>query len=162
MVCYAEKEEKPFWFSPMGQIILFETIKFRRTFENYFLSVRVDWKKVTIIVAFHFMKHRLKMHAPKNTQFKELSEITRLSVSVFKLVFVVFLVNNTSDRLKKSENPKTWLLFSDPTFLMGRKLMICDAFFSKFCHKSTLHFFHFSLPTLSRSLSSHSLSLEGE
>ena len=37
-----------------------------------------------------------------------------------------------------------------------------DAFFSKFCHKSTLHFIHSSLPTLSHSLSSHSLSLGGE
>ena len=36
MVCYAEKEEKPFWFSSLGQMIQFGTIKFRRTFKNYF------------------------------------------------------------------------------------------------------------------------------
>ena len=36
MVCYAEKQEKPFWFSSLGQIIQFGTIKFRRTFQNYF------------------------------------------------------------------------------------------------------------------------------
>ena len=35
-VCYAEKEEKPFWFSSLGQMIQFGTIKFRRTFKNYF------------------------------------------------------------------------------------------------------------------------------
>ena len=35
IVCYAEKEEKPFWFSSLGQMIQFGTIKFRKTF-NYF------------------------------------------------------------------------------------------------------------------------------
>ena len=34
-VCYAEKQEKPFWFSSLGQMIQFGTIKFRRTFKNY-------------------------------------------------------------------------------------------------------------------------------
>ena len=33
-VCYAEKEEKLFWFSSAGQMIQFGTIKFRRTFKN--------------------------------------------------------------------------------------------------------------------------------
>ena len=36
IVCYAEKEEKPFWFSLLGQMNQFGTIKFRRTFKNYF------------------------------------------------------------------------------------------------------------------------------
>ena len=31
IVCYAEKEEKYFWFSSLGQMIQFGTIKFRRT-----------------------------------------------------------------------------------------------------------------------------------
>ena len=31
IVCNAEKEEKPFWFSSLGQMIQFGTIKFRRT-----------------------------------------------------------------------------------------------------------------------------------
>ena len=30
------KEEKPFWFSLLGQMIQFGTIKFRTTFKNYF------------------------------------------------------------------------------------------------------------------------------
>ena len=34
--CYAEKQEKPFWFSSLGQMIQFGTIKFCRTFKNYF------------------------------------------------------------------------------------------------------------------------------
>ena len=29
--CYAEKEEKPFWFSSLGQMYQFGTIKFCRT-----------------------------------------------------------------------------------------------------------------------------------
>ena len=36
IVCYAEKKEKPFWLSSLGQMIQFDTIKFRRTFKNYF------------------------------------------------------------------------------------------------------------------------------
>ena len=36
IVCYAEKEEKPFWLSSLGQMIQFGAIKFRRTFKNYF------------------------------------------------------------------------------------------------------------------------------
>ena len=61
MVCYAEKQEKPFWFSSLDQIVHFDAIIFCRTFVELFWSVRVDRKKrVTIIVAFRFMKRRLK------------------------------------------------------------------------------------------------------
>ena len=42
MVCYAEKEEKPCWFSSLGQMIQFGTIKFFRTFVELFWSARVD------------------------------------------------------------------------------------------------------------------------
>ena len=60
MVCYAEKQEKPFWFSSLDQIVHFDAMIFCRTFVELFWSVRVDRKKrVTIIVAFHFMKRRL-------------------------------------------------------------------------------------------------------
>ena len=55
MVCYAEKEEKPFWFSSLCQMIQFGTIKFCRTFVELFWSVRMDSKK-----SHHFMKRRLK------------------------------------------------------------------------------------------------------
>ena len=66
MVCYAEKQEKPFWFSSLDQIVHFDAIIFCRTFVELFWSVRVDRKKrVTIIVAFHFMKRRLKMRQLK-------------------------------------------------------------------------------------------------
>ena len=36
MVCHAEKQEKPFWFSLLGQIVQFGAIIFCRTFKNYF------------------------------------------------------------------------------------------------------------------------------
>ena len=62
MVCYAGKQEKPFWFSSQGQIVQFGAIIFCRTFKNYFGQfVWIEKKrKATIIVAFHFMKRRLK------------------------------------------------------------------------------------------------------
>ena len=58
MVCYTEKQEKPFWFSSLGQIVQFGAIIFCRTSKNYFGQfVWIEKKrKATIIVAFHFMK----------------------------------------------------------------------------------------------------------
>ena len=61
MMCYAEKQVKLFWSSSLGQMVLFDTIIFCRTFKNYFGQfVWIEKKRVTIIVAFHFMKRRLK------------------------------------------------------------------------------------------------------
>ena len=63
IVCYAEKQEKPFWFSSLDQIVHFGPIIFCRTFKNYFgqfVWIEKKKRKVTIIVAFHFMKRRLK------------------------------------------------------------------------------------------------------
>ena len=45
MVCYAEKQEKPFWFSSLDQIVHFDAIIFCRTFVELFWSVRLDRKK---------------------------------------------------------------------------------------------------------------------
>ena len=45
MVCYAEKQEKPFWFSSLDEIVHFDAIIFCRTFVELFWSVRVDRKK---------------------------------------------------------------------------------------------------------------------
>ena len=36
MICYAEKQVKPFCSSSLGQMVLFATIIFCRTFRNYF------------------------------------------------------------------------------------------------------------------------------
>ena len=44
-LCFAEKQEKLFWLSSLGQTVKFDTIKFRKTFVDLFWSVRVDWKK---------------------------------------------------------------------------------------------------------------------
>ena len=45
MACYAVKQEKPFWFSSLDQIVHFDAIIFCRTFVELFWSVRVDRKK---------------------------------------------------------------------------------------------------------------------
>ena len=36
IVCYAKKREQLLWFSSLGQMVQFDTIKFPRTFKNYF------------------------------------------------------------------------------------------------------------------------------
>ena len=36
MICYAEKQVNSFWSSSLGQMVLFDTIIFCRTFKNYF------------------------------------------------------------------------------------------------------------------------------
>ena len=64
-------EKKPFWFSSLDEMDQFDTIIFRRTFVELFWLLRVDRKTtiVTIIVAFHFMKRRLKItNFRKNTR----------------------------------------------------------------------------------------------
>ena len=45
MVCYAGKQEKPFWFSSLGQMVQFGAIIFCRTFVELFWSVQVALKK---------------------------------------------------------------------------------------------------------------------
>ena len=47
-LCYAEKQEKPFWFSSLDQIVHFDAIIFCRTFVELFWSVRVDRKKESL------------------------------------------------------------------------------------------------------------------
>ena len=72
MVCYPGKQEKPFWFSSLDQIVQFGAIIFCRTFKNYFRQFVWIEKKATIIVAFHFMKRRLKNRAKRKHQRSEL------------------------------------------------------------------------------------------
>ena len=48
MVCYTEKQEKPFWFSSLDQIVHFDALIFCRTFVELFWSVRVDRKKESL------------------------------------------------------------------------------------------------------------------
>ena len=65
MVCYAEKQEKHFWFSSLDRIVHFDAIIFCRTFVELFWSARVDRKK-----KIHY-NSRVSLHeAPtKNWQF---------------------------------------------------------------------------------------------
>ena len=69
MVCYAEKQEKPFWFSSLDQIVHFDAKIFCRTFVELFWSVRVDRKKKS-----HY-NSRVSLHeAPtKNTNYSQTS-----------------------------------------------------------------------------------------
>ena len=53
MICYAEKQVKPFWSSSLGLMVLFDTIIFCRTFKNYF--GQFVWIEASV-----FMKRRLK------------------------------------------------------------------------------------------------------
>ena len=86
MVCYAEKQEKPVWFSSLDQIVHFDAIIFCRTFVELFWSVRVDRKKgVTIIVAFHFMKRRLKIMLKLNAQPESRSHMTETVLCLLEL-----------------------------------------------------------------------------
>ena len=45
MVCYAGKQEKPFWFSSLGQIVQFGAIIFCRTFGGTILVSSGGLKK---------------------------------------------------------------------------------------------------------------------
>ena len=45
MVCYAGKQEKPFWFKSLGQMVQFGAIIFCRTFVELFWSFHVVFKK---------------------------------------------------------------------------------------------------------------------
>ena len=71
MVCYAGKQEKPFWFSSLDQIVQFGAIRFCRTLKNHFGQfVWIEKKrKANIIVAFHFMKRRLKNASFESSYF---------------------------------------------------------------------------------------------
>ena len=86
MVCYAEKQEKPFWFYSLDQIVHFGAIIFCRTFVELFWSVRVDRKKVTIIVAFHFMKRRLKICETAKKKGRKLKKVYFLISAYFSKV----------------------------------------------------------------------------
>ena len=55
------REKKPFWFDPLGKCFnLTPYTIFRRTSKNNFDQFVWIEKKVTKLVAFHFMKRRLK------------------------------------------------------------------------------------------------------
>ena len=58
IVCCGEKG-KIFCLTSLAQMVQFDTLKFRRTSRTISVSSR-GLKKVTLIVAFHFMKHRLR------------------------------------------------------------------------------------------------------
>ena len=79
-------------------MIQFGTIKFRRTFKHYFGQFVWIEKKVTIIVAFHFMKRQLKFkkcfmlkNRPKRANVA-LTAYQRVRVSLVKAWYRNYLV----------------------------------------------------------------------
>ena len=80
MVCYAEKQEKSFWFSSLDQIVHFDAIIFCRTFVELFWSVRVDRKKKS-----HY-NSRVSLHeAPTKKEFAEVM-VAKLSIVKIRLM----------------------------------------------------------------------------
>ena len=72
MVCYAEKQEKPFWFSSLDQIVNFVAIIFCRTFVELFWSVRVDRKKES-----HY-NSRVSLHEAPTKNYRSSKRFSRL------------------------------------------------------------------------------------
>ena len=81
MVCYAEKQENPFWFSSLDQIVQFGAIIFCRTFVELFWSVHVDRKKS------HY-NSRVSLHeAPTKKQTSaSIQQFSELSIAKIQLV----------------------------------------------------------------------------
>ena len=75
IVFYAEKEENPFWFSSLGQMIQFGTINFAELSRTILVS-SCELKKRHYYSRFQFMKRRLKIvknhrdFFPKKIRFK--------------------------------------------------------------------------------------------
>ena len=103
MVWYARKQEKPFWFSSLDQIVQFGAIIFCRTFKNYFGQfVWIEKKrKATIIVAFHFMKPRLKngkIHRLREMNVQKWQYMHEFRVLGFNMKYAIICVDSEPDR----------------------------------------------------------------
>ena len=80
MVCYAEKQEKPFWFSSLDQIVHFGPIIFCRTFKNYFGQfVWIEKKKKK---KSHY-NSRVSLHEAPTKNNKESKTMTFCKISFF-------------------------------------------------------------------------------
>ena len=90
MVCYAEKQVKPFWFSSLDQIVQFDTIIFCRTFKNYFGQfVWIEKKKKKS----HY-NSRVSLHeAPTKNYFETIqSFVSQLDLSSVFFYFQIVMV----------------------------------------------------------------------
>ena len=93
MVCYAEKQEKPFWFSSLHQIVHFDAIIFCRTFLELFWSVRVDRKKKS-----HY-NSRVSLHeAPTKNIYCEYNQMLRDTPLIEKIRLTVSFVHKKQRR----------------------------------------------------------------
>ena len=82
MVCYAGKQEKPFWFSSLGQMVQFGAIIICRTFVELFWSVQVVFKK-----------QLTKSHDNSRLFSKEKRRLKMLQISVY-FIYIVWSVRN--------------------------------------------------------------------
>ena len=84
MVCYAEKQVKPFWSSSLDQMVQFDTIIFCRTFKNY--SGQFVW-----IEKSHY-NSRVSLHEAPTKNGPELYSrawaMSFLSIHFFKTVLI--------------------------------------------------------------------------
>ena len=81
MVCYAGKQETPFWFSSLDQIVQFGAIIFCRTFRNYFGQFVWIEKKVPLFNFFGTARLFFgKKISPKGSPFNFLMFCDRMDV----------------------------------------------------------------------------------
>ena len=87
MICYAEKQVNSFWSSSLGQMVLFDTIIFCRTFKNYFGQfVWIEKKKKK---KSHY-NSRVSLHeAPTKNQVLKVSLLT---LCFFRLRFFSLMI----------------------------------------------------------------------
>ena len=114
MVCYAGKQEKPFWLSSLGQMVKFGAIIFcsLRTILVSSCVLKKKKKKVTIIVAFHFTKRRLKTYQLPLLCFMNLGLVR--NESIFGLLFTK---NKTATSQRARHQAQKALLFLKKLFL---------------------------------------------
>ena len=94
MVCYAEKQEKPFWFSSLDQIVPFDAIIFCRTFVELFWSVRVDRKKKS-----HY-NSRVSLHEAPTKNGEKISKKVSKSQKEGEVSFSGVLISGVRQKWK--------------------------------------------------------------
>ena len=90
MVCYAEKQVKPFWSSSLGQMVLFDTIIFCRTFKNYFGQFVWIEKKKERKKKSHY-NSRVSLHEAPTKNWKSFIFSTKM------FHFEMFFYQNSAD-----------------------------------------------------------------
>ena len=130
MVCYAEKQEKPFWFSSLDQIVHFDAIIFCRTFVELFWSVRVDRKKS------HY-NSRVSFHEAPTKNHKMKVQLCKVVLMLFGIIFKELFRTLKIFRLKLRSN--VCMVHSSSNDGLTRIILNIFAF------QSNVHYFRFRL-----------------